>query len=129
MIYVVKQFLTLAKLFMQPREKNYLMDMLNAAKLAQDFVADVNWEAFEIDLMRQAAVTRQIEIIGEAARRISTETHAAIPNIPWHKIIGMRNRLIHEYEDLDIETIWNTIQIALPQLIIVLEKTIETIES
>jgi uncharacterized protein with HEPN domain len=114
---------------MQPREKNYLMDMLNAAKLAQDFVADVNWEAFEIDLMRQAAVTRQIEIIGEAARRISTETHAAIPNIPWHKIIGMRNRLIHEYEDLDIETIWNTIQIALPQLIIVLEKTIETIES
>lgn len=92
MLYVVKQFLTLAKLFMQPREKNYLMDMLNAAKLAQDFVA-------------------------------------AIPNIPWHKIIGMRNRLIHEYEDLDIETIWNTIQIALPQLIIVLEKTIETIES
>lgn len=59
---------------MQLREFNYLQDMLNAAKLAQDFVAGIDWAAFEIDLMRQAAVTREFEIIGEAARRISTET-------------------------------------------------------
>lgn len=54
---------------MQPRELHYLLDMLNAAKLAQDFVADVTWEMFQTDLMRQAAVTCQIEIIGEAARK------------------------------------------------------------
>ncbi len=47
---------------MQPREQNYLLDMLNAAKLAQDFVADIGWETFELDLMRQSAVTRQLEI-------------------------------------------------------------------
>jgi uncharacterized protein with HEPN domain len=102
---------------MLPREPDYLQDMLNAAKLAQDFVAGVDWETFELDLMRQAAVTRQFEIIGEAARRISPETQASLPTIPWPKIIGMRNRLIHEYDAVDIETIWDTIHMALPDLI------------
>lgn len=109
---------------MLPREPNYLRDMLNAAKLAQDFVAGIEWEAFELDLMRQAAVTRQFEIIGEAARRVSPETQASIPNIPWPKIIRMRNRLIHEYDDLDLEIIWDTIQVALPDLISILETII-----
>jgi uncharacterized protein with HEPN domain len=72
--------------------------------------------------MRQAAVTRQLEIIGEAARRISPETQATIPDIPWSKMIGMRNRLIHQYDDLDLETIWDTIQISLPELIVMLER-------
>ena len=75
---------------MLPRERNYLIDILNAAKLAQDFVADIDRETFEFDLMRQAAVTRQIEIIGEASRRISTESRSAIPTIPWDQIIEMR---------------------------------------
>lgn len=106
---------------MLPRERSYLQDMLNAARLAQDFVTGVNWETFELDLMRQAAVTRQLEIIGEAARRISPQTQFEISDIPWSKIIGMRNRLIHEYDDLDIEILWDTLQLALPSLI----KTIE----
>lgn len=111
---------------MQPREQNYLLDMLNAAKLAQDFVADIDWKTFELDLMRQSAVTRQIEIIGEAACRISTETQMTIPNIPWSKVIGLRNHLIHEYDDLDLEIIWDTIQIVLPKLNGVLEGVIAT---
>lgn len=111
---------------MQPREQNYLLDMLNAAKLAQDFVSDIDWKTFELDLMRQSAVTRQIEIIGEAACRISTETQMTIPNIPWSKVIGMRNHLIHEYDDLDLEIIWDTIQIVLPKLNGVLEGVIAT---
>ena len=110
---------------MLPREPDYLRDMLKAAKLAQVFVAGIDLETFELDLMRQAAVTRQFEIIGEAARRISPETQTSIPNIPWSKVIGMRNRLIHEYNDLDLEIIWNTIQLALPELI----STLETILS
>jgi uncharacterized protein with HEPN domain len=55
--------------------------------------------------MCQAAVIRQFEIIGEAARRISIETQASIPSIPWAKVIGMRNRLIHEYDAIDLEVI------------------------
>lgn len=102
---------------MQPREPNYLRDMLNAAQLAQSFVRGIDWEVFEQDLMRQAAVIRQLEIIGEAARRISTETQAAIPSIPWAKVIGMRNRLIHEYDAIDLE-------VALPGLITAVEQAI-----
>lgn len=109
---------------MLPRERNYLLDMLNAAKLAQDFVADVDWESFQLDLMRQAAVTRQLEIIGEAARRISEDSQAEIPEIPWHQIIGMRNRIVHEYDRLNLIRLWDTIQLALPELIVVLENIV-----
>ena len=109
---------------MLPRELSYLLDMLNAAKLAQDFVFGVTWEDFQSDLMRQAAVPRQIEIIGEAARRISETSQAEIPDISWHQIIGMRNRIVHEYERLNLVRLWDTIQIALPELITVLERVI-----
>jgi uncharacterized protein with HEPN domain len=109
---------------MQPRELHYLLDMLNAAKLAQDFVAGINWEIFQTDLMRQAAVTRQIEIIGEAARRISETTQAELPDIPWRDVIGMRNRIVHEYDRLNLEIIWNATQASIPQLILFIEPLI-----
>lgn len=113
---------------MLPRERNYLLDMLNAAKLALDFVAGVSWEEFQLDLMRQAAVTRQLEIIGEAARRISETSRAEIPEIPWHQIIGMRNRIIHEYDRITLNRLWDTVQIAVPELITTLESVIPTEE-
>ena len=105
------------------------LDMLNSAKLAQDFVAGVSWDDFQVDLMRQAAVTRQFEIIGEAARRISETSQAKIPDIPWHQIIGMRNRIAHEYDRLTLDRLWQTVQIALPELVVILEETIKTLES
>ena len=113
---------------MLPRERNYLLDMFKAAKLAQEFVADVDWDAFQLDLMRQAAVTRQLEIIGEAARRISEASQAEIPEIPWHQIIGMRNRIAHEYDRINLITLWDTIQLALPELITVLKTITATKE-
>ncbi|MDB9313315.1 DUF86 domain-containing protein [Spirulina sp. CS-785/01] len=109
---------------MQPRELHYLLDMLNGAKLAQEFVAEVKWEGFQTDLMRQAAVTRQIEIIGEAAGRISEESQAELPSIPWRNIIGMRNRIVHEYNRISLEIIWDVTQNSLPQLITILEPLI-----
>jgi uncharacterized protein with HEPN domain len=114
---------------MQPREQTSLTDMLNSAKLAQEFVSGITWEEFERNLMCQSAVSRQIEIIGEAARRISVETHTTIPEIPWHQIIEMKNRITHEYDDLDLKMLWDTVQIALPKLVVILEKTIKRLES
>ncbi|NEQ66006.1 MAG: DUF86 domain-containing protein [Symploca sp. SIO2D2] len=102
---------------MLPREINYLLDMLQAAQLLETFVEDVDREAFDNDLMRQAAVIRELEIIGEAARRISDETHQELTQIPWQGIIGMRNRLIHEYDNVDLDLVWETIQNYVPQLI------------
>jgi uncharacterized protein with HEPN domain len=62
-------------------------------------------------------VIRPLEIIGEAARRISQDTRDAHPEIPWEQMIGMRNRLIHEYFRVNLTTVWETVQNDLPSLI------------
>ncbi len=109
---------------MQPRELNYLVDILEAARLLQKFVEGVNQDTFENDLMRQAAVMRQLEIMGEAARRLSEETRQELSEIPWHQIIGMRNRLIHVYDGVDFAIVWDTVQNNLSPLIAQLEKIV-----
>src|SRR4028118_153285 len=109
---------------MLPREINYLLDVLEAARLLQMFVEGVDWETFENDLMRRAAVMRQLEIIGEAARRLSEETRLELSEIPWRQIIGMRNRLIHGYDDVDLAIVWDSVQNDLPLLIAQLEKVV-----
>jgi uncharacterized protein with HEPN domain len=109
---------------MLPRELNYLVDILEAARLLQKFVEGVNQDTFENDLMRQAAVMRQLEIMGEAARRLSEETRQELSEIPWHQIIGMRNRLIHVYDDVDLAIVWDTVQNDLPPLMSQLEKIV-----
>ncbi len=109
---------------MQPRELNYLLDILEAARLLQTFVEGVEQDTFEIDLMRRAAVMRQLEIMGEAARRLSPETCMELSQIPWSDMIGMRNRLIHGYDDVDLEIVWDTIQNDLQPLIAELEKVV-----
>lgn len=111
---------------MQTRELSYLKDMLNAAKLVQSFTMDISLESFQDDLMCQSAVTRQLEVIGEAARRISVKSQEAITDIPWRQIIGMRNRIVHEYDRLNVDRIWQTVQFSLPPLIITLEHIVES---
>lgn len=78
-------------------------------------------EAFLEDTQRQDSVIRRIEIIGEAARRISTETMAALPAIPWRSMVGMRNLLIHDYDDVDLQIVWQTAQHDLPRLITLIQ--------
>jgi uncharacterized protein with HEPN domain len=106
------------------REKQYLLDMLNSAKLAMSYVADRTEELFYQDVMYQDALIRRIEIIGEAARRISSVTQAEMQEIPWQEIIGMRNILIHEYDDVSLRVVWQTVNNQLPSLILILEKAI-----
>ena len=69
------------------------------------------------DTQCQDSVIRRIEIIGEAARRISPEIRTAYPDIPWTEMIGMRNLMIHDYDDIDLEIVWSTVQRDLPRLI------------
>ena len=99
------------------RDRVYLLDILHAARLAVSYVESLSQCAFLEDIQRQDAVIRRIEIIGEAARRITDETRAAHPEIPWQAMIGMRNLMIHAYDDVDLLVVWKTVEQSLPELI------------
>jgi len=98
-----------------------LRHMLDAAREALSFVAGRNSEDLGRDRMLVLALVKEIEIIGEAASRISDESRKALPRIPWPKIIAMRNRLIHAYADVDLSIVWDTLTGALPELLHELE--------
>ncbi|MBU4075980.1 MAG: DUF86 domain-containing protein [Euryarchaeota archaeon] len=108
------------------RDKEYMLDILEAAKLAIQYIDEKTREEFFSNTQYQDAVIRRIEIIGEAARRISEETQAAYPEIPWSDLISMRNVMIHEYDDIDIWIVWETVKNDLPLLVDSLENILGT---
>ncbi len=82
--------------------------MIDAAESVGQFMAGRQRVDLDRDRMLLFAVVRAIEVIGEAASRVSDETRAANPAIPWSAIVGMRNRLVHGYFDIDTEIVWKT---------------------
>jgi uncharacterized protein with HEPN domain len=95
--------------------------MLDAARHAVSFTQGKNRSDLETDYMLIFALTRAIEVIGEAASRISRNSRERFSEIPWPQIIGMRNRLIDGYDDISTDILWTTITVALPPLIRALE--------
>jgi len=79
------------------RDDAFLLDMLLAARRVLKYAQGLDFQRFENDEILQDAIVRRIQIIGEAARKISQEFKEAHPEIPWFEVIGMRHRLIHEY--------------------------------
>jgi uncharacterized protein with HEPN domain len=102
---------------MPPRDLSYLTDILEAAKQIQAFVNGVDKEQFDGSALIQSAVIRQIEIIGEAAKRLSEGFRTAHSDIPWRQISGMRDILIHAYDHVDIDEVWNVADMSIPVLI------------
>lgn len=103
------------------RDEAYLLDILIAARKALKFLEGTTWEEFERSELHQDAVMRALEIIGEAAGRISQQTRDAHPEIPWTQMVSMRNRLIHEYFRIDLVAVWDTVHNDLPGLIALVE--------
>lgn len=99
------------------RDKAYLWDMLDSALAVEEFVGGKNYQDYLTDRMLRSAVERNIEIIGEAARRISDGTRQAHSEIPWRAIIGQRNVLAHEYDEVLNEAIWGIAVKRVPELI------------
>jgi uncharacterized protein with HEPN domain len=99
----------------------YLLDMLLAARDAIDFASGLTFEQFEQSRLHQNAILKSIEIIGEAAARITVEAKEAHPDILWSEIVGMRNRLVHAYFDVNLTRVWDTVQQDLPRLITSIE--------
>ena len=106
------------------RDGEHLLDILESARLARDHVRDVTRRDFLRNAMLQDAVIRRIEIIGEAAGRLSPAFRAAHPEIPWAEIRGMRNRMIHVYDDIDMEVVWETVARHVPRLVPRLERLV-----
>src|SRR5947209_8779299 len=98
-----------------------LRHMLDAARAALGFAAGRTPDDLSDDLMFQFALVRALEVVGEAAARLSEPTRNSRPEIPWAAIVGMRNRLVHGYFDVDLEIVWRTATESLPALIVTLE--------
>ncbi|MBA7657927.1 MAG: DUF86 domain-containing protein [Calditrichaeota bacterium] len=99
------------------KDRDSLKDILDAVRLVQSFVQDIGQDTFNGDDMRQSAVIRQLEIIGEATKRLSPELRAGHPAILWEDMAGMRDILIHAYDHLNLNLIWNTATVHVPDLI------------
>ncbi|MCE5341041.1 MAG: DUF86 domain-containing protein [Planctomycetaceae bacterium] len=104
---------------MRPDERNaaYLWDMLDAAQTAQMLIDGMDFIKYSNDRRTQLAVERTLEVIGEAARRVSDDFRNAHPENPWRQIIGQRNILIHEYGEIKQERIYKVAKENIPQLI------------
>lgn len=98
--------------------------MFDAAKEILSFAKGKSRTDLNKDRMLALALVKEIEIIGEAASKISEKVRAKYPHIPWLDIISMRNHLIHAYFDVDLDVVWNTVTKDLPPLITELEKII-----
>jgi len=104
---------------MLPKERDpaYLWDMLEVAKEAVSMLENYDLSAFVADRVMLRATERNVELIGEAARRVSIRYQNAHPNVPWRDIIGQRNILAHEYGQIDHELLFNTVVEDIPALI------------
>jgi uncharacterized protein with HEPN domain len=99
-----------------------LLHMLSHAREAVDMIAGKDPESLAKERMLELALIRLVEIIGEAAGRVSQAGQEKYTEIPWREVIGMRNRLIHGYDSVDFAVLWDTIELDLPPLISQLEK-------
>jgi len=99
------------------RDLQFLLDMLQSAELILVYTAQCSQYEFVENVQLQDSVIRRLLVIAEAARRVSEATRQALPNISWQEINGMRNRLVHEYDDINLNIVWNVIQFEIPPLV------------
>src|SRR5207302_11432010 len=101
---------------MEVEQRGRLRDMLDAARYISSYVADTQWEEFATNTLRQDAVIRRMEIIGEAARHLKAQTRDAFPDLPFEKMSGLRNIVAHDYGNVNLRTIWDTATVHVPDL-------------
>lgn len=98
-----------------------MRQVLDYARETQTLCADKTQADLNTDRLLELALTRLLEIIGEAANRVPLEIQSQHPGIPWAQIVGLRNRLIHGYDAVDLDILWQIIRYDLPPLITTLE--------
>ncbi len=99
------------------RDIQFLLDMLQSAELIMSYINQCDKDEFIGNIQLQDSVIRRLLVIAEAARRVSETTRQTLPNISWQEINGMRNRLVHEYDDVNVNIVWDVVQFEIPHLI------------
>ncbi len=94
----------------------YLGDVLDAIKQIEDYLRDITKDSFLQNHMMQDAVMHQIEIIGEASNSVSDEFQDQHPELPWMQMRAIRNKIVHDYREINLDVIWDTARNDLPML-------------
>ena len=110
---------------MRAEDRIRLLHMVEASQAALRFMAGHQRGDLQTDQMLLFAVLRAIEVIGEAANKVSEDVRIGNASIPWKAIVGMRNRLIHAYFDVDTEMVWETVQVEIPEILVKLKALLE----
>jgi uncharacterized protein with HEPN domain len=106
------------------RDLQSLLDMLQSAQIVLNYTTGRSRGDLATDGQLQDATIRRLLIIGEASKRVSDATRQSITTVPWAAISGMRNRLVHEYDEVDLDVVWDTIVNSMPVLIGELQKLV-----
>ncbi|MDY6786149.1 MAG: DUF86 domain-containing protein [Cyanobacteriota bacterium] len=105
-----------------------LKHMRDSARTAIDFIRNKGREDLDNEQMLSLALVRLIEIIGEAANNVSLACQTSYPQIPWREIVGMRNRIVHAYFEVDLDVVWQVVADNLPELLKWVDRAIQELE-
>lgn len=94
----------------------YLQHIFEACRRLQSYTADLSQKEFEENELVQDAVLRQLQVLGEAVKRLSEEVRGTHDHVPWRKIAGMRDKVVHDYMGIDLRMAWTTVQKDVPDL-------------
>lgn len=113
---------------MKKDPKVYIIHIVESINLILDSITDIDRKTFKNDIKTQDAVLRRIQVIGESAKQLSEKTRRETPEIPWRKMIGMRNILVHDYLGIDMDTVWDTATVDLEEIKIALQIMLKEME-
>jgi uncharacterized protein with HEPN domain len=108
---------------------DYIQDIFEALGEVKDFTAGLQYEDFVKDKKTINAVVRSLEVIGEATKKIPDNIRLKYPEIPWKRMAGMRDKLIHEYFGIDLEIVWEVTNSELPPIEPLIQKVLDDFES
>lgn len=108
--------------------KDYIVDVVDAIDKIERFTENMEFNDFESDDKTLLAVVKSLEIIGEAVKKIPENVRKIYPEIPWSKIAGMRDKLVHEYFGINIKVVWRTIKEDIPSIKPTMKEMLEKLE-
>lgn len=111
------------------RDSESLIDIERAAKRILRYINGISRAELETNDEKVSAILYQITIIGEATKRLSPKIRQQHPEIPWRDIAGIRDILVHEYDQVDLDVIWDVVQSKLPELLVLIEPLLPSPEN